>query len=693
MHISAYALNIDLRKIGGKDCFVVSNIQAEYKLEEQNGFLKIQILNKKANTQFYKALNNKFFDFVSLFNTSGNVNIIFGAKKGYELLTKKETNALIIEPKEILQESKVEKKENYIDNSLFKKPEFKISLIQTKPTIQNVFFSGLDAYSRHDYKLSIVQFSKLTTDPNNPFFLNALYLLASSYEKIGDFEKAIKTYRDILNYSLELDAPGKILYQIAQIYKKQGDSRYIDTLKKIVEEFPYSNYADKAKFELGNIFYDAKKYNQAILYYTSITKESPLYEIGMLKAGYIFYLEQNYPQAAYLFYLIDLKNVDVKDNEKYIAKAAYVFCKMKDFKSAENFLSYIQNTQSPDFYISKSECLLLQNNPNLALNTISQAIKVFPLNKQIQEEKTKIDLLTQKLNEQQLENIIKQYKNNEKITPLAMWHLAKVYYNKKEYAKVLNLYAKTLSSANVMDEFQNLAQDSLNMFADQSAKNFDEKSMHEALRLSNKLKLKLNSCSLAKSFMFIGQYKLAFDSVDKNSSCYKFIKANYDIQKGDLKSALSDLNSLKDKDYLNIIYGKLSYANGELSKAKIFFEKCVNSKDELLKQYAKLKLSEINIEKNIQNKPIDNKEFKGPFLTESLFLNAMYYFNKKDYANAINYFEKVENYKKYNEQALFYETLCLINLGKKELALKKLAILEKNYPNSTLTKKLKILLQ
>ncbi|WP_291490125.1 tetratricopeptide repeat protein [Desulfurella sp.] len=273
-----------------------------------------------------------------------------------------------------------------------------------------------------------------------------------------------------------------------------------------------------------------------------------------------------------------------------------------------------------------------------------------------------------------------------------MWRLAKIYYNKKEYAKALDLYEKTLRSSNVMDEFQNLAQDSLNMYADQSAKNFDEKSMHEALRLSNKLKLQLNSCNLAKGFMYLGQYKLAFDSVDKNSLCYKFIKANYDIQKGNLKNALSDLSKL-NKDYLNIIYGRFSYANGELSKAKTFFEKCLNSKDEFLKQYAKLKLFEINIEKNIQNKPIDNKEFKGPFLTESFFLNAMYYFNKKNYANAINYFEKVENNRKYSEQALFYETLCLINLGKKELALKKLAILEKNYPNSTLTEKLKILLQ
>ncbi|OSS42560.1 hypothetical protein DESAMIL20_608 [Desulfurella amilsii] len=622
------------------------------------------------------------------------MDIVIAAKKGYELFVKKEPNALIIYPKKIAQENSIEKKENYVSSSLFVKPAFSISLVETKPTDQNIFFLGLDAYSHQNYKQASKEFSKLTSNSNSPFFLNAMYLLALSYEKVGDYDKAIKTYHEILGYSLELDAPAKIMYQIAQIYKKQGDGRYLGTLKKIVEQYPYSNWSDQAKFELGNAFFPAKKYNQAVLYYSSITKESPLYQIGMLKAAYIFYLEQNYPQAAYLLYLINLNDINLKNNEKYMAAAAYVFCRMKDFKSAGNVLSYIKNTRSPDFYIAKAECELLQNKPALAQSTMNEASKTFASNKGIEEEKAKIDLSTNKLNEQEIESIANKYKNNEKIVPLAMWSLAKIYYNKKDYAKVLGLYTKSQdSSSSVMDEFKKLAQDSLNHYADQSGQNLDEKSMHESLKFAKNLKLNLNSCDLAKSFMFLEQYKYAFESLHQSSECYRIIKANYDIQKGDSKSALADLSSIKYKDYLNMIFARLSYINGDLNKSKTFFEKCLNSKDKLLKDYAQLQVAKINIEENTQKTPLNNKSFKGPFLAESIFLNGLYYFNKKDYANALKYFSQAENYRKYNERALFYETLCFVNLGQRKLALQKLSILERNYPDSTLSKKLKVLIQ
>jgi TolA-binding protein len=690
----AFALNIDLKKINGVDNFVISNIDAKYTQETQKRYLKLQILNKKADKQFYKELNNNYFDFISLFNSSNNVDIIIGAKKGYELFVKKEPNALIVYPKKITKENLIKKKENYVSSSLFVKPVFSVNLVETKPTPQNIFFSGLDAYSHENYKQATAEFSKLANNPNSPFFLNAMYLLALSYEKIGDYEKAIKTYHEILGYSLELDAPAKILYQIAQIYKKQGDGRYIDTLKKIVEQYPYSKWSDEAKFELGNDFFKAKKYNQAVLYYSSITKESPLYEIGMLKAAYIFYLEQNYPQAAYLLYLINLNDINLKHNEKYIAAAAYVFCRMKDFKSAENALSYIKNTKSADFYIAKTECELLQNKPQLAQNTINEALSIFASNKEIEEEKIKVDVLRNQLSERELESIVNKYKNNEKIISLAIDKLAKIYYDKKEYLKVLNLYAKNKDLVvDSVDGFKSLAQDSLNKYAQISGQNLNDRSMYEALRLAKNLKLNLNSCDLAKGFMFFDQYNYAFESLDKASECLNIIKANYEIKKGNVKGAMATLGSIKDKDYLNMIFGKLSYIEGDLNKSRVFFERCLKSKDNRLKQFSELEIVKINIESNSQNKPIDSKNFQAPFAHEADFLNGLYYFNKKDYSNALKNFEKVENIKRYNERALFYETLCLINTGQKSLAQKKLSTLQKDYPDSLLSKKLKILLQ
>ncbi len=685
---------MDLKKKGGVDSFVISNINANYKVYNQNNFLKIQILNKKADREFYKKLNSNYFNFVSLFNSLNNVDIVLNTKKEYRMSVEERPNALIIQPQKVFENKNVRQKENYVNNDLFVKPEFRMNLIQMKPTSQNAFFSGLDAYTQKNYKLAIYNLSKLTDDPNNSFFLNALYILASSYEKLGDYEKAVNTYREILKYSLELDAPSKIMYQIAQIYKKQGDSRYVETLKKIVEEYPYSEYADKAKFELGNIYFDAKKYNQAVLYYTSITKDNPLYEIGMLKAGYIYYLQQNYPQAAYLFYLVDLKKVNLDGNEKYIAAAALVFCHMKDFKNANQFLSYIDKKGVFDFYIAKAECSVLENKPKLAQDTINEAVKLFPSNKEVEEEKAKVDLFTKNLTEEELQFLIKQYKDNDKIEPLALWKLANIYYNKKDYLNVVNLYAKAINYPSmILDDFKKLATDSLDKYASQSANQFSEKSMINALKLAKNLKLNLNSCDLAKGFMFLEQYKYAFESCDKASECYKIIKANADIQKGNLKEAMSSLNSIKDKDYLNMIFARLSYINGDFNKSKSFFEQCLKSNSELLREYAQLQIAKINIEQNLQTKPIDNKNFKGPFFIESQFLNGLYYFNKKNYENALKNFQQVENYRKYNEQALFYETMCYINLGQNSQARKTLSMLERNYPDSNLVKKLKILLQ
>jgi hypothetical protein len=45
---------------------------------------------------------------------------------------------------------------------LFVKPAFSVSLIEIKPTPQNIFFSGLDAYSHQNYKQATAEFSKLT---------------------------------------------------------------------------------------------------------------------------------------------------------------------------------------------------------------------------------------------------------------------------------------------------------------------------------------------------------------------------------------------------------------------------------------------------------------------------------------------------------------------------------------------------
>ncbi|MDO8488929.1 MAG: tetratricopeptide repeat protein [Candidatus Omnitrophota bacterium] len=100
--------------------------------------------------------------------------------------------------------------------------------------------------------------------------------LALAYIKGGQVSSAISIFGDLLGKSDDQVANVKILFQIGDAYREEGEFvKAQEAYMKILKLYPDSNYIDYAQYQIGVLKLKRADYNGAIITFESILKKYP----------------------------------------------------------------------------------------------------------------------------------------------------------------------------------------------------------------------------------------------------------------------------------------------------------------------------------------------------------------------------------------------------------------------------------
>jgi TolA-binding protein len=163
--------------------------------------------------------------------------------------------------------------------------------------------------------------------------------LADSYVRIGDcyfiqkeYFKAIDFYQQSTNYKGLDNDYGMLQTALAQgVIKKSAEK--VETLEKLITEFPNSKYLDVAKFQLGRSFMLANETNKSINYFFKVVDDHPNST----------YVKQSLTSLGLLYY-------NTNENQKALDIFKRVVNDYPNYEDSKEALVYIKN-----IYVEKGD--------------------------------------------------------------------------------------------------------------------------------------------------------------------------------------------------------------------------------------------------------------------------------------------------------------------------------------------------
>jgi TolA-binding protein len=164
---------------------------------------------------------------------------------------------------------------------------------------------GYSNFKLNKYPAAISSFRKFIQERNLERTLrnDALLRIADSYFITKDYPSAINFYDQAI--ALESRDVDYALFQKAVAQGVAG--RYetkITTLRELLRRFPNTNYADNARYELGNAYVIQDNNTMALQFYNDVIKLHPNsshVKSAMLKTGLIFYNQNQDERALAIF--------------------------------------------------------------------------------------------------------------------------------------------------------------------------------------------------------------------------------------------------------------------------------------------------------------------------------------------------------------------------------------------------------
>jgi len=150
---------------------------------------------------------------------------------------------------------------------------------EVQGTPQEIYDRAMESVGKKDFKNATERLRILLKKyPSAKMAAEAQYQLGMVYEQTGDYYKAFRAYRDLLQRYPQSEQMGEALkreFRIGNIFlggrraKLMGLAilpsapRAIEVFKHMVEAAPYSNFGDKAQFHLGLAYKKASQFDEA----------------------------------------------------------------------------------------------------------------------------------------------------------------------------------------------------------------------------------------------------------------------------------------------------------------------------------------------------------------------------------------------------------------------------------------------
>ena len=160
-----------------------------------------------------------------------------------------------------------------------------------KDTPEEQFEWAMRFYKAGDFKRASEEFSRLTESyKDSDIAPEAQYYAARSYEEQGRYWFAYQSYKKTIDnypYTKRLDEIIERLYNMAGVVEaketakvmglelSESMERSAEMYKTIVDTSPFSPYADKSLFRMGDVYRRMRKYKDAMQSYEKIMADYP----------------------------------------------------------------------------------------------------------------------------------------------------------------------------------------------------------------------------------------------------------------------------------------------------------------------------------------------------------------------------------------------------------------------------------
>ena len=146
-------------------------------------------------------------------------------------------------------------------------------------------------YERDEYRRAISEFEKLIENyPNSIYSPSAQYYIGRAYEEIEDYYQAHLAYQKTIDkypYNERVEETIERQYKIGSMFLDGQKAKImgmqilpamdkaVEVLTKVVENAPYSRYADVAQFKIGEAYKKQEFYEEALLAYQKLIDDYP----------------------------------------------------------------------------------------------------------------------------------------------------------------------------------------------------------------------------------------------------------------------------------------------------------------------------------------------------------------------------------------------------------------------------------
>lgn len=212
------------------------------------------------------------------------------------------------------------------------------------------YSKGSAYYQKKDYASAIKKFKELaqyTRDLN--IKSNSLYMMALCFLELGQYQEAISIFQGIIKeFSTDPDLISKCEFEIAALFYKMGNSdEALSRFKAIINNTPQSQSAPEAIYWLADYYYKRQNFQVSRRYFGDLVRSYPksnLANRAIFGLGLCFYQEGSLDEA-----LNESKKITTTDPELKIEIAQFqagIFLRKDDSYGALNI--YQKLSQSTD---------------------------------------------------------------------------------------------------------------------------------------------------------------------------------------------------------------------------------------------------------------------------------------------------------------------------------------------------------
>lgn len=227
------------------------------------------------------------------------------------------------------------------------------------------YIQGYNFIKRGNYRQALSHFKKSISgieanraSINNPYIttqvLNDAKLKAGDAAfRLNDYPTALQYYNDVIDSNKEPNPYA--LFQKANVRGLQGNTtEQFQLMALIVSDFPSSEFADDALFEIGNAYIHAGALSDAEAPFLQLLKEYPnstLHNGALLKLGLTTYNQGNYPEAIKYYQEVFKHNPDKQEAEQALLALEEIY--VHDLGQPKEYVKFRKSI--PGFKIDNAE--------------------------------------------------------------------------------------------------------------------------------------------------------------------------------------------------------------------------------------------------------------------------------------------------------------------------------------------------